>query len=162
MSILLILWLRLEIEAVRKESRVEIILYSFSSVLRVVMIVQYPALPVPSSFSEDPANNIGKPVLSLHHERRIAAPTRASVLVFEDLCSRALLERIRLIAPSGGNALIVGETGTGKELIASHLHASECCQPVPRPLARAPGRHPQGEGPLEPGLFGFSSIVLVI
>jgi sigma-54-specific transcriptional regulator len=87
------------------------------------MIVQYPARPSPSSFSEEPANKIGKPVLSLHHERRIAAPTRASVPVFEDPCSRALLERIRLIAPSGANALIVGETGTGKELIASHIHA---------------------------------------
>jgi sigma-54-specific transcriptional regulator len=64
-----------------------------------------------------------KPVLTLHHERRIAAPLRASVLVFEDPSSRALLERIRLIAPSGANALIVGETGTGKEIIASHIHA---------------------------------------
>src|ERR1700733_10100436 len=87
------------------------------------MIVQYPARPSSSSFSEEPANKMGKPILSLHHERRIAAPTRASVLVFEDPCSRALLERIRLIAPSGANALIVGETGTGKELIASHIHA---------------------------------------
>jgi sigma-54-specific transcriptional regulator len=64
-----------------------------------------------------------KPVLTLPSERQIAAPLRASVLVFEDPRSRALLERIRLIAPSGANALIVGETGTGKEIIASHIHA---------------------------------------
>jgi sigma-54 dependent transcriptional regulator len=86
------------------------------------MIVQYPA-PASSSLSEESANKIEQPVLSLHHDRRIVGPTRASVLVFEDPCSRALLERIRLIAPSEANALIVGETGTGKELIASHLHA---------------------------------------
>ena len=87
------------------------------------MIVQYPARPSPRSMSEETTDKAEKPLLSLHHERRIAAPTRASVLVFEDPCSRALLERIRLIAPSGANALIVGETGTGKELIATHIHA---------------------------------------
>jgi transcriptional regulator with AAA-type ATPase domain len=86
------------------------------------MIVHYPA-PASSSLPEESANKIEQPVLSLHHDRRIVGPTRASVLVFEDPCSRALLERIRLIAPSEANALIVGETGTGKELIASHLHA---------------------------------------
>jgi sigma-54-specific transcriptional regulator len=87
------------------------------------MIVQYRARPAAPSLSNQQAKEVEKPVLTLHHERRIAAPTRASVLVFEDPCSRALLERIRLIAPSGANALIVGETGTGKELIASHIHA---------------------------------------
>lgn len=48
---------------------------------------------------------------------------RASALVFEDLRSKALLERIQLIGPSSANVLITGETGTGKELIARHLHA---------------------------------------
>ena len=54
-----------------------------------------------------------------------AAPPalRATVLVFEDLKSKALLERIQLIGPSAANVLITGETGTGKELIARHLHA---------------------------------------
>src|ERR1700722_8550278 len=87
------------------------------------MIAQHQARPVPPSYSAERAKEMKKPVLTLHNERQIAAPLRASVLVFEDPCSRALLERIRLIAPSGANALIVGETGTGKELIASHLHA---------------------------------------
>jgi sigma-54-specific transcriptional regulator len=87
------------------------------------MIAQYQARPSPPSYSAEQAKQMKKPVLTLHHERRIAAPLRASVLVFEDPSSRALLERIRLIAPSGANALIVGETGTGKEIIASHIHA---------------------------------------
>ena len=47
---------------------------------------------------------------------------RASTLVFEDVKSKALLERIHLIAPSAANVLVTGETGTGKELIARHLH----------------------------------------
>jgi sigma-54-specific transcriptional regulator len=42
--------------------------------------------------------------------------------VFEDPRSRALLDRIKLVAPSVANVLIIGETGTGKELIARHLH----------------------------------------
>src|ERR1700733_5008150 len=48
---------------------------------------------------------------------------RATALVFEDIKSKALLERIHLIGPSSANVLVTGETGTGKELIARHLHA---------------------------------------
>jgi sigma-54-specific transcriptional regulator len=53
-----------------------------------------------------------------------AAPSglRATALVFEDLRSKALLERIHLLAPSNANVLVTGETGTGKELIARHVH----------------------------------------
>ena len=44
------------------------------------------------------------------------------MLVFEDARSRALLDRIKLVAPSTANVLVTGETGTGKELIARHIH----------------------------------------
>jgi sigma-54 dependent transcriptional regulator len=44
------------------------------------------------------------------------------MLVFEDPRSQALLDRIKLVAPSAANVLIIGETGTGKELIAHHIH----------------------------------------
>ena len=37
--------------------------------------------------------------------------------------SRELLERIERLAPSEANALVIGETGTGKELVARHIHA---------------------------------------
>ncbi len=54
--------------------------------------------------------------------REISRPTiRATALVFEDTASRALEERLGRIAPSTANVLIVGETGTGKELGGS-LH----------------------------------------
>jgi sigma-54 dependent transcriptional regulator len=33
-----------------------------------------------------------------------------------------LLDRIKLVAPSVANVLVIGETGTGKELIARHIH----------------------------------------
>jgi len=47
----------------------------------------------------------------------------ASALVFEDPRSQAVAEQIRRLAPSEANVLIVGETGTGKELAARRLHA---------------------------------------
>jgi len=52
----------------------------------------------------------------------MALSIRASALVFEDSDSKRLLARIRLVAPSDVNALIIGETGTGKELVARHIH----------------------------------------
>jgi sigma-54-specific transcriptional regulator len=52
----------------------------------------------------------------------LALSIRASCLVFEDPASKALLDRVHRIAPSDATALIIGETGTGKELIARHIH----------------------------------------
>jgi sigma-54 dependent transcriptional regulator len=66
--------------------------------------------------------SISKPVLSLPGPHGLPAGARARILVFEDLKSKALLERIQLIGPSTANVLITGETGTGKELIARHVH----------------------------------------
>ncbi len=48
---------------------------------------------------------------------------KASALVFEDPESRRLLKQIARIAPSDATVLIIGETGTGKELVARHIHA---------------------------------------
>lgn len=47
---------------------------------------------------------------------------RATATVFEDPLSQALLARIEQIAPSEANALIIGDTGTGKELVARQIH----------------------------------------
>lgn len=59
------------------------------------------------------------------------APYRASAMVFEDPASRALLGRLTQLAPSGADTLIIGETGTGKELVARFLHENS-------PRARRP------------------------
>ncbi len=48
--------------------------------------------------------------------------TSAPAWIFEDPRSRALLDEIEQVAPSDATVLIAGETGTGKELIARHLH----------------------------------------
>jgi aliphatic sulfonates family ABC transporter substrate-binding protein len=47
---------------------------------------------------------------------------RAKALVFEDPRSRALLAQIERVAPSDATVLVTGETGTGKEIVARHLH----------------------------------------
>jgi sigma-54-specific transcriptional regulator len=52
----------------------------------------------------------------------LALSIRASCLVFEDPASKALLDRAHRIGPSDATALIIGETGTGKELITRHIH----------------------------------------
>jgi sigma-54 dependent transcriptional regulator len=52
-----------------------------------------------------------------------ALTVRARALVFEDPLSQALLRRIQYVAPSEATVLIAGETGTGKELVARHVHA---------------------------------------
>lgn len=47
---------------------------------------------------------------------------RAKALLFRDPRSVDLLERVERIARSEATVLIIGETGTGKELIARHVH----------------------------------------
>ncbi len=47
---------------------------------------------------------------------------KATAQVFEDPLSRALLKHLQLIAPSEASVLITGATGTGKELVARHIH----------------------------------------
>ena len=61
-------------------------------------------------------------VLAASDPTTLALSIRASCLVFEDDKSKALLELVQRIAPSQATALIIGETGTGKELIARHIH----------------------------------------
>jgi sigma-54-specific transcriptional regulator len=63
-----------------------------------------------------------KPLLSFAGPPIVPLSLRASALVFEDVKSKALLERMHLIGPSTANVLVTGETGTGKELIARHVH----------------------------------------
>jgi len=63
-----------------------------------------------------------KSLLTYPDPRSLTKSVRASALVFEDQLSQALLARIERIAPSEANVLIIGETGTGKEIVARHVH----------------------------------------
>ena len=81
--------------------------------------------PYSSALLSDPENHDVRPaapLLTLPERRALTTSIRATAQVFEDASSVALLERIRMVAPSEASVLIIGETGTGKELIARHVH----------------------------------------
>ncbi|WP_049629502.1 sigma-54-dependent Fis family transcriptional regulator [Cellvibrio sp. pealriver] len=61
-------------------------------------------------------------LLSLEGTNAQPLSVRAKALVFSDPISASLLEYIERIAPSEAPVLIGGETGTGKELVARHIH----------------------------------------
>ena len=62
------------------------------------------------------------PLLTLPEARSLTKSVRATAQVFQDPNSIAILDRIEMVAPSDATVLIIGETGTGKELIARHVH----------------------------------------
>ncbi|MGZ8157351.1 MAG: sigma-54 interaction domain-containing protein [Methylobacter sp.] len=64
----------------------------------------------------------GEPLITLPNPDSHAISIRATALVFADPASIRLLEYIERIAPSDATALIIGETGTGKELVARQVH----------------------------------------
>jgi sigma-54-specific transcriptional regulator len=64
-----------------------------------------------------------EPLITLPDPHSRALSIRATALVFSDPASRHLFEYIQRIAPSEATVLIIGETGTGKELAARQVHA---------------------------------------
>lgn len=69
-----------------------------------------------------PVSSIAPSVLTYADLRQQVVSNRASALVFEDPHSKALLDHLQRVAPSHASIVITGETGTGKELVARHVH----------------------------------------
>ena len=61
-------------------------------------------------------------LLSFPNTEQMALSIRAKAQVFSDPSSLQLLKMIERVATSDATVLIVGETGTGKELVARHIH----------------------------------------
>ncbi len=61
-------------------------------------------------------------LLTLPPSPALATSIRATAQVFEDPRSQALLAHLQQVAPSEASVLIIGDTGTGKELVARHVH----------------------------------------
>lgn len=61
-------------------------------------------------------------LFNLPHSPNLATSIRATAQTFEDPKSKQLLGYLKQIAPSDASVLIIGETGTGKELVARHIH----------------------------------------
>ena len=77
-----------------------------------------------SSLSPASAAPSSHRVLTLPESPAGGAPTiRAKALLFHDTHSVRLLVHVDRIARSDASVLVVGETGTGKELIARHIHS---------------------------------------
>jgi len=70
-------------------------------------------------FRQDTLTNTVLTLPAIHQD---PLSIRAKALLFYDPVSLHLLRQIERIAPTDACVLIAGETGTGKELIARHLH----------------------------------------
>ncbi len=62
------------------------------------------------------------PLLTLPDAASLALSIRAKALLFHDPRSVELLDHVERVAASEATVLVTGETGTGKELIARHIH----------------------------------------
>ncbi|MFL6697563.1 MAG: sigma-54 interaction domain-containing protein [Vitreoscilla sp.] len=63
-------------------------------------------------------------ILTMPDSNTAPLTIRAKALVFHDPQSRVLLDHVERLARSDATVLVTGETGTGKELIARHIHAT--------------------------------------
>jgi sigma-54-specific transcriptional regulator len=61
--------------------------------------------------------------LTLGSDKVGSLSVRASVLIAADPATRQVIDLVERVASSDATILVVGETGTGKEIIARHLHA---------------------------------------
>jgi transcriptional regulator with PAS, ATPase and Fis domain len=68
------------------------------------------------------ADGDSEALVAFRDPQQMSLLVRATAFVFADPRSRQLHELIERIAPSEATVLITGETGTGKELIARHVH----------------------------------------
>ncbi|WP_437736485.1 sigma 54-interacting transcriptional regulator [Sorangium sp. So ce1335] len=89
---------------------------------------------------------------------------RARALVFEDPRSQQLLQRVKQVASTDTAALLTGELGTGKEILARHAHELGARRDRPFVAVRCGALSPslaeselfgdeQGNGPRKRGLF---------
>ncbi len=65
----------------------------------------------------------GRSVLAFDSQKHHSVGARARAFIFSDPRSRALMPLIEKTAPSDANILVIGETGTGKELVARYVHS---------------------------------------
>jgi transcriptional regulator with AAA-type ATPase domain len=73
-------------------------------------------------FSMREQDRFAQPLLTFPDAEKSPLSIRAKALVFVDPRSRRLRQQLEHLAPRAVPVLIRGETGTGKELLARHIH----------------------------------------
>lgn len=89
----------------------------------------------------------------LESENQSLRPTGAPQLIAESLVMQPVLRLMERIGPSDANALITGEHGTGKEVVAAWLHAASARAARPMVTVNLGGL---AEGVFESELFGHT------
>ncbi len=87
----------------------------------------------------------------LEAENRLLRSNTRPALIAESSAMQPVLEMIARIGPSDANVLITGENGTGKDVVAHHLHAASERAQQPLLTVNAGGL---SEGIFESELFG--------
>ena len=82
----------------------------------VTHVFGIPGAKIDAVFKDTPAEN------QSHRQDELRDQPRFSEIVGESAALRQVLQEIELVAPSDATVLILGETGTGKELIARAVH----------------------------------------
>ncbi len=82
--------------------------------------ISYPHTFAPARHRQ--ADKTPEQVVTFDNPADYVLSIRATALIFEDPRSRLLYLRLQQIAPSDATALVIGETGTGKELVARQVH----------------------------------------
>ena len=75
-----------------------------------------------SRLTTNSRNDVSEKVVTFDDPAAYARSIRATALVFEDPISQEIQDRMRRLSQSDATVLIVGETGTGKELVARQIH----------------------------------------
>ena len=73
-------------------------------------------------FDADDLLNAIQQAVSGTHSEELETANGSTDIVGESLALKAVLNRIQVVAPTDSTVLILGETGTGNELIAKEIH----------------------------------------
>ncbi len=78
------------------------------------------SLALSRASTQEPEENYSVKLSSVHHSSQ---PTISACFIGETASMRELLRKLSLCAPTEANVLILGENGSGKELLAREIHA---------------------------------------
>src|SRR5437764_516647 len=79
-------------------------------------------LPIAHRARSNRTNAVVEVIEKLHPEGTAELEDSSHGIIGKSRALRSVLEQVDLVAPTDSSVLILGETGTGKELIAQAIH----------------------------------------